>query len=92
MRPRSDRESADSDDDDGVVNEYTSEISRLRRKGSHADLELEWSVLSWETGSQGEPINHQIIVGVSNFQERRQMIRNLHQVSSYHAELIRVHS
>ena len=88
MRPRSDRESADSDDDDGVVNEYTSEISRLRRKGSHADLELEWSVLSWETGSQGEPINHQIIVGVVLFKRGDRMIRNLHQVSSYHAELI----
>ena len=68
MRPRSDRESAGhSDDDDGVMNEFTSEISRLRRKGSHADLELEWSVLSWETGSQGEPINQRIIVGVVIF-------------------------
>ena len=63
MRPRSDRESDPdhSDDDDGVMNEFTSEISRLRRKGSHADLELEWSVLSWEIGSQGEPTIHLLL-------------------------------
>ena len=53
MRPRCDRGS-DDDSDDDVMSEFTSEISRLRRKGSHADLELEWSVISWETGSQGE--------------------------------------
>ena len=88
MRPRSDRESAVDSVDEEAMNEFTSEISRLRRKGSHADLELEWSVLSWETGSQGEPINQQINCRSSNIQERRQMIRNLHQVSSYHAELI----
>ena len=46
MRPRSDSDNDDSDND--------SEMSRLRRKGSHADLQLEWSVLSWEKGSQGE--------------------------------------
>ena len=48
MRPRSDRESDDDDSDND------SEMSRLRRKGSHADLQLEWSVLNWEKGSQGE--------------------------------------
>ena len=50
MRPRSDRESDDDDSD----NDVTREMSRLRRKGSHADLQLEWSVLNWEKGSQGE--------------------------------------
>ena len=46
MRPRSDSDNDVSDND--------SEMSRLRRKGSHADLQLEWSVLSWERGSPGE--------------------------------------
>ena len=35
---------------------YSQEFSSLRRKGSHVDLELEWSVLSWDTGSQGESL------------------------------------
>ena len=49
------------------MSDFNTEISRLRRKGSHADLELEWSVLSWEIGSQGEQINQLIIVGVVIF-------------------------
>ena len=69
MRPRSDRESAGHSDDDeeAMMSDFNTEISRLRRKGSHADLELEWSVLSWEIGSQGEQINQLIIVGVVIF-------------------------
>ena len=63
MRPRSDRE---SDDDDSDNDDVSSEMSRLRRKGSHADLQLEWSVLNWEKGSQGESD----VIGVGIFKTR----------------------
>ena len=32
---------------------YSAEWASLRRKGSHQELELEWSVLSWDRESPG---------------------------------------
>ena len=33
---------------------YSAEWAALRRKGSHEELELEWSVLSWDRESPGK--------------------------------------
>ena len=32
---------------------YSAEWSSLRRRGSHQEFQLEWSVLSWEEGGPG---------------------------------------
>ena len=32
---------------------YSAEWAALRRKGSHQELELEWSVLSWDREAPG---------------------------------------
>ena len=57
MRAESASETDNEREGDNMVRRlYSQEFSSLRRKGSHADLELEWSVLSWDTGSQGESL------------------------------------
>ena len=57
MRAESASETDNEREGDNMVRRlYNQEFSTLRRKGSHADLELEWSVLSWDTGSQGESL------------------------------------
>ena len=37
-----------------VRERYSAEWAALRRKGSHEELELEWSVLSWDRESPGK--------------------------------------
>ena len=37
-----------------VRERYSAEWAALRRKGSHEELELEWSVLSWDRESPGQ--------------------------------------
>ena len=41
---------------EGLTAEWAAEWAALRRRGSHEDFQLEWSVLSWDGETPGKDL------------------------------------